>query len=304
MKRLHPLLIAIVIVSVACQREVSDDINQDTKLTKITEFHETARKEQQSFTVNSSAANTVATTKGSTISMPANCFVTEDGVPVTGNINVSIKEIFTPVEMILNDMPTMAGNRLLESGGEFKITASQNNRPLKLAPGNYIKINIPDIGRNMQGMQVFNGAEDAAGNVNWVLNSNPGNLVVGDSSMFSKSNLFCDSINWINCDKFIDEPTVTFTVHPGNAPSGDSTNVFVHLTGRNTVVKMGWTQGLSYFTSNMLLAVPSTIVGISIKNGQFFASITPVNVQNGQSVTMNFRAYSEQELKARLSQLQ
>ena len=136
-----------------------------------------------------------------------------------------------------------------------------------------------------------------------VPNTSPGNVVVGDSTLFSNTNLFCDEINWINCDKFVNEPTVEFTVYPGNAPSGDSTNVFVHLTGRNTVVKMNWTQGLNYFKSNMLLAVPSTIVGISTKNGQLFASIGAANVQHGGSTAMNFVPYTEKELKDRLLKL-
>ncbi|MGF2414088.1 MAG: hypothetical protein ACQUYJ_17280, partial [Ferruginibacter sp.] len=287
----------------ACQREISDEINQNKRLTKINEFHKTTRNEQQSFTVNTATATVVTTTKGTKVLLPVNGFVYEDGKPVKGNINVSVKEIFTPMEMILNDMPTVAGNRLLESGGEFKVSVFQNSRPLKLAPGNFIKIGIPDIGRDLQGMQVFNGAVDANGNVNWNANANPGNVVVGDSTLFSKADLFADDINWLNCDKFINDPTVTFTVYPGNAPSGDSTNVFVHLTGKNTVVKMNWTQGLNYFKSNMLLAVPSTIVGISVKNGQFFCSVIPVNVQNGEFVTLNFTPYTEQELKTKLAQL-
>jgi hypothetical protein len=207
------------------------------------------------------------------------------------------------MEMIFNNMPTVSDGRLLESGGEFEIKVTQNNTALKLAPGNFIKIGLPNIGRDMKGMQVFKGVPDVAGDVNWVLNSNPGNFVVGDSTLFSNSNLFSDDINWINCDKFINEPTVEYTVYPGNAPSGDSTNVFVHLTGRNTVVKMNWLQGLAYFRSNMLLAVPSTIVGISTKNGELFASINSINIQNGGSVTMSFLPYTEKKLKDRLSKL-
>lgn len=205
--------------------------------------------------------------------------------------------------MILNNMPTVSDGKLLESGGEFQITVAQNNSPLKLAPGQFIKISIPNTGRNLQGMQVFKGVPDSAGEVNWKLNTNPGNFVVQDSTLFANSNLFSDDVNWINVDKFVNEPTVAFSVYPGNFPSGDSTNVFVHLTGRNTVVKMNWLQGQSYFKSDMLLAVPSTIIGLSTKNGEMYASITSVDVRGGASVTMNFLPYTEKQLKDRLSKL-
>jgi hypothetical protein len=302
-KKLIPFFTAITIIVVSCQHEVPDAVKKTSTFKTINDFHEMARKEQQSFTINNTSGDVITTSRQTKLYLPANGFITEDGRRVTGNINVSVKEIYTPVEMIFNDMPTTSGNLLLESGGEFRVKASQNNESLKLAPGSYIRIGIPDIGRNMQGMQVFNGTLNAAGSVNWAVNANPGNFVVGDSTLFSKSNLFCDSINWINCDRFINEPTVEFSVYPGNAPSGDSTNVLIHLTGRNTVVKMSWTQGLNYFKSTSLLAVPSTIVGISVRHGQLYASVISVNVQNGQSVTLNFLPYTEQQLKERLSQL-
>ena len=305
MKKLTGLFTAVTfLLLLSCQRELSYSTTQAAGVVKsVTDFHAKNRKDQQVFTFNSASSSILSASKGAKLHLPSNGFVTQNGNPVSGNIEVSVKEIYTPMEMIFNNMPTTSNGRLLESGGEFQIMISQNNAPLKLAPGNFIKIGIPNIGRAMQGMEVFNGVENAIGEVNWVVNPKPGNFVVGDSLLYSNTNLFSDEINWLNCDKFINEPTVDFTVNPGNAPSGDSTNVFVHLTGRNTVVKMNWVQGLSYFKSNMLLAVPSTIVGISTKKGELFASVSAANIQNGSSVTMNFLPYTEQQLKNRLSQL-
>lgn len=304
MKKLNGLFfISVAILVISCQPELSD-ARKETGVNKtVNEFHTKNRKEQQVFTTSATTSNVITTSKGAKIYLPSNGFVTSGGSPVSGNIEVSVKEIYTPMEMIINNMPTVSDGKLLESGGEFQVTVAQNGAPLQLAPGNFLRIALPNINRDLRGMQVFKGVPDSAGEVNWVLNNNPGNFVVQDSTLFANSSLFSDEVDWINVDKFINDPTVEFTVQPGNAPSGDSTNVFVHLTGRNTVVKMNWTQGLSYFNSTSLLAVPSTIVGISTKNGELYASVTPVSIRNGGSVTMNFTLYTEQQLKSRLSQL-
>lgn len=302
MEKLIPFFIAVIFL-ISCEKEHSAELKEDSTNNVINDFHDKNREDQELFSIDHAGSNTVSASGGATIHLPASGFITEDGSAVTGKINVSVKEIYGPGEMILNDMPTTAGGRLLESGGEFLVKVFQNSKPLKLAPGKFIRIAIPNKGKNLQAMQVFKGVPDADGNVNWAVNNNPGNFVVGDSTLFSKADLFSDDINRINCDKFINDPTVEFTVFPGNAPSGDSTNVFVHLTGRNTVVKMNWTRGLQYFKSNMLLAVPSTIVGISVKNGKLFASIMAVSIQNGGSVTMNLTPFTEDQLKSRLSQL-
>jgi hypothetical protein len=302
MKKILSISLFASIILVACQKELSRVNSGETTAGTLTHFFLQNRSSTEAFSIASSSPGQVITSKGTKISFPANAFVDENNNAVTGAVKIEVKEIITPMEMILNDMPTTSGNRLLESGGEYNIKVSQNNRKLKLAPGNFLKIQLPDAGVSANGMQVFNGVRDANESVNWIPNNNPGNFVVRDS-LFLRTELICDSINWINCDKFVNDPTVEYSVYPGNAPSADSTNVFIHLTGRNSIVKMNWTQGLSYFNSRMVLAVPSTIIGVSKKNGQMYLSVIPVNIQNGQSVTLNFSSYTEAQMKARLAQL-
>lgn len=300
------ILFAIILSSalIACQRENSFISPGNTSgPTTLDQLKKASRASSEVFTISNAASQNITTSKGTKYYFPNNTFVNTDGSAVTGDVVISVREIITPQEMIFADMPTVSNGRLLESGGEYNITASQSGRLLKPGPGKFLRIQMPDAGVSMTGMQVFNGVADASGNVNWMPNNNQGNVVVGDSSLFSRGSLFCDSVNWINCDKLINDPTVEFTVYPGNAPSPDSTNVLVHLTGRNTVVKMNWTQGLSYFKSNMVLAIPSTIIGISSKNGQFYASVISSTIQNGQSLTLNFIPYSVEQLKAKLAQL-
>ena len=302
MKNIIYLLSVAAVVLTACEPEIS--FHDEKTQTSLTDFYKSNRSSGQSFSVSSISGGTVTTAHGSIIHLPAGGFVMQDGTPVTGNVDIAVKEIVTPAEMILNNMPTVSNGKPLESGGEFRITASKNNQPVKLAPGNILRIEIPDRANvNMNNMKVFNGKTNSQGEVDWTVNNDPGNFVVRDSMMFAKSSLFCDSIEWINCDRFINEPTVHFDVYPGNAPSNDSTNVFVHLTRRNSIVKMNWTQGLSYFKSDNLLAVQSTFIGISIRNGKLFAAIMPVLVRNNQSVTLNFSPYTEAQFKEKIAQL-
>ena len=302
MKKIIRTSLFASLILVACQREVSDEKKQTPPGT-LNDFFQQNRSSFETFTITSSSPEQVVTSKGTKLFFPPNAFVDENNTPVNGNINVGVKEIVTPLEMIFTDMPTSSGGRLLESGGEYYITLKQTNRNLKLASGNFLKIQLPDAGGTANGMQVFNGAAAADGSINWIENNKPGNVVVSDSVLYTGRTLFCDSIDWVNCDKFINDPTVEFTVYPGNTPSADSTNVFVHLTGRNTVAKLYPAQGSNYFKSNMLPAVPSTIIGISKKNGQFYASIIPVNIQNGQSATLNFLPYTPEQLKVTLGSL-
>lgn len=292
-------LIAIAILG-GCQPENS--FTREDVQTSVEDFYKKNRTTEQTFTLSSTNGGVKTTSAGNKVYIPENAFVTKTGTPVTGDVSISVKEYLTVYDMIMNNMPTMADGVPLESGGEFKISATKNNQELELASGKFVRIQMAK-GSSNNGMQVFNGTEDTQGNVNWTLNQTPGNIVVGDSTLFAGSSLFSSSMGWLNCDKFYNEPTVSFRANPVNAPSGDSINVFVHLTGKNTIVKMNWTRGLPYFESDKLLAVPSTFVGISVRNGKFYAGFASANVKDGGSVTLSFSPYTEKELKKKLGEL-
>ena len=292
--------LVVIVILAGCQPENS--FTREDVQTSVEDFYKKNRITEQSYTVSSTSGEVKTTAAGNRIYIPDNAFVTKTGTPVTGDISINVKEYLSPYDMILNNMPTMSDGVPLESGGEFKISATKNNQELELASGKFLRIQMAK-GSNNNGMQVFNGTEDAQGNVNWTLNQTPGNIVVGDSTLFAGPSLFSNSMGWLNCDKFYNEPTVKFRANPVNAPSGDSINVFVHLTGKNTIVKMSWTRGLPYFESDKLLAVPSTFVGISVRNGRFYAGFAAANVKDGGSVTLNFSPYTEKELKKKLGEL-
>lgn len=292
-------LVAIVIL-VGCQPETS--FTREDVQTSVEDFYKKNRTSEQTFILSGTTGGIKTTSAGNKVYIPDNAFVTKTGNPVTGEVSISVKEYLTAYDMIMNNMPTMADGVPLESGGEFKVSATKNNQELELAPGKLLRIQMTK-GNNNNGMQIFNGTEDAQGNVNWTLNQTPGNIVVGDSTLFAGSSLFSSNMGWLNCDKFYNEPTVSFRVNPANAPSGDSINVFVHLTGKNTIVKMSWTRGLPYFESDKLLAVPSTFVGISVRNGKFYAGFASANVKDGGFVTLDFSPYTEKQLKKKLGEL-
>jgi hypothetical protein len=192
----------------------------------------------------------------------------------------------------------------LESGGEFYIGVTSGSEKLKMAPWVYMKMNLPKIGVDVSSMRVFNGKIDTVtGNMNWQLNTSPGNLVAVDStpnSNFDSYSLFSYELDWINCDRFINEPKFDLTVHPGNTPNIDSTDCFVQLLGRNSAMFL-WENGGSFY--RQVIAGPIAIIGICRSNGVLKASIQKINIGSGQSSTMNFVTMSEAELKQKLKAL-
>jgi hypothetical protein len=295
MKRLLFIFSTIVLLA-SCQPEISETrsaTNQPQK--NLQGFFTDNSVKGQRFTSNSSSTIQLTTAKGHKIILPPNAFVTLGGQPVTGEVAIEVKEINAPWEMILSDRPTMSNGRILESGGEFFIRATKNGQELKLAPGVLLRVDLPASSGNMQGMQVFNGQITPDSSINWVLNNNPGNMVM--DSLGINPAMFADSMQWLNVDKFVNQPNITFTVNAGNTPDIDSTRIFLHLTGRNSVVRY------SDYVVDKLIAAPATVIGISVKSGVLYTSVFPVNMQHGQSATLNFAPSTVAELEQKLKQL-
>jgi hypothetical protein len=295
MQRLFILIIAILLF--ACQREVNI-ILPKSKSSSLEDFFKNNAVPLQKFTGVASNQITVTTAKGNKVEFPANAFVTLNNFPVTGNVTIEVKEILTPAEMVLNNMPTMSDGLPLESGGEFFVNVTQNNQELKLAPGKYMQMNLTRrAGVDMSRMQIFNG-KDTGGAVNWIPNNNPNNFV---RDTFNVIGLFADSIKWINVDKFINEPYISYTADPGNTPDIDSTQVMVHLTGRNALLRILKTT--DRFFSDKMMVADATVIGICVANGEFYYGFHPVKMVNGGKLTLQFVKATEDELKQKLSTL-
>jgi outer membrane protein assembly factor BamB len=295
------LLLALFIAS--CQPDLSDELPRREVYASLQEFQVKNKVVPQVFTANSSNNISLQGSKGSRFVFSANAFVTLDGQPVTGNVTIEVKEILKPIDMILSNMPTMSDGKPLESGGQFYIRATQNNQELKLAPGRKVEVKV-NVDTVMQGMQVFTGQVTTNGNVNWQVSTSQANVVVRDSVGPASSvaySMFADRMEWLNIDKFAPESLVSFTANPGNCPDIEETAMFVHLTGRNSVLSLF--RQSNQFGSNQMVPGPATIVAICIKEKKIYYAMVPVTIANGGSVTLQFTETTETELKQKLSTL-
>lgn len=151
------------------------------------------------FQVTSSNGLTYAFFKGS---------LTQNGAPVSGNVDLEITEYTSKSDMIFSGVTTLAGDRLLESGGMFNIQISANNQPVQLNGSYQVSIPAASIDFNMQ---VFQGQEvnnpDGSNGVNWV--SADSSWVNTDSSENRDSGRYYLNLNflsWCNLDKYINAP--------------------------------------------------------------------------------------------------
>ncbi len=155
---------------------VSAQSNQKVGLQEETETSQQNKFEAPALPFKSAAPTTkmvltpgkkhfVTGAAGTIAMVEATMFVHQDGSPAIGPVEFALTEVNTKAGLILGNLPTMAGDSLLYSGGVVHLEATSEGKPLKLATGKVIELQFEEKDPNMI---LFGGVADTSGLLNWV----------------------------------------------------------------------------------------------------------------------------------------
>lgn len=91
-----------------------------------------------------------------TVQVPADAFQTADSKPVRGDIDLSIRTITQPAELIAMGLPMQGDNQLIQQHLVLEVNATQNGQPLTLQPGKSIHIEQQVAPEFSQALSHFN----------------------------------------------------------------------------------------------------------------------------------------------------
>ena len=298
----------VLVLGTSCKK---DNPNPSTPVTSgggiSAFFQKNLNNATQTFTINAGLAQTITGSKGTVIQFNANSFVTQSGVPVSGNIQIELVEIYDKKDMVLLNKQTMGstwdGLSPLISGGQFNIVAKQNGQKLKLADGVSYSINAPAPNGTSNEMGLFYGTI-----TNDQLTWNQGDSAFVDITQNGYS-LFCDSLNWVNLDYFmqISGPQSQLNVQIPSGISGTDTRVFVSIDGSNTLAGI-YQFDAGVFTSGDYYKLPVGMnvhfIVINLENNAIKAKIIPSTITNNHLEVVNsLNTYTFSELSTLLQNL-
>lgn len=103
------------------------------------------------FLVSSEKDTTLIYSTGTKIKIPAGSFVNEKGEPVKGNVKINYREFHKVSEILLAGIPMRydsAGKEMyFESAGMFDISANQAEKPVFIANGRSLEVNMATLDR-------------------------------------------------------------------------------------------------------------------------------------------------------------
>lgn len=113
---------------------------------------------EQQFSVDGQKRTQIFGKDGTKLYLEANTFVFENGEIPTGEIDLRLTECYSFGNMLLADLTTMSGDKLLQTGGMMKIEAFSEGKELVVAEGKNIQAATPTKEFDKD-MQLFYGEE-------------------------------------------------------------------------------------------------------------------------------------------------
>jgi outer membrane protein assembly factor BamB len=264
----------------------------------------------QTFSYDPTRQNRFTGLKGTIITIPANAFVRGNGAPITGPIELEVREVFSKADMVLTGTPTSSNGQLLESAGEIYLQPALDSS-LRLSPQASIQFltqNPPNLS-STDSMRLFSGS-GGGGCFTWEPVFDPGSSLRASGNGYQvnvSSALYNSGIGWFNCDRFYGAPSplsVAVDVQGDNIDPKVNTMVFVVFKTLNGSLRAcTFTAPNTFSTGGVPSGSAVSVVVIRTLNGKLLYGRQDGTVTASQRFSPTMREVTTSELKADLNSI-
>ncbi len=157
------LAISFSLFITSCKKE-DNEVPQPNGQALADFFKNNRNEDLQSFNVNIDGGTQVTGSQGTVVTFPANS-IGLNGVPVSGNVEIELVEIYDKASMLVNNMPTTGikpngDHEILKSAGEFYLNATQGGNQLEILLPVEIQSKGSDPSEWDSGMKVFRAGDE------------------------------------------------------------------------------------------------------------------------------------------------
>lgn len=193
---------------------------------------------QTPFVLSGTVADTALSTPGGVrvfLTDNEHLFADMTGIPVPCStcqtLRVEVTETLDKGDIIARGIPTTTvSNELLESGGMVRIVVTCDGKPLQLLPDRKLKIQIP-ADNPVADMLVFEGVVKNDTFVGWQDTGLPVFQAewpaLNQMDVVTGYELFSPNLDWINCDRAINEQMTSFCVELPPAFNPENTTAYL-----------------------------------------------------------------------------
>ncbi len=301
------LLLVAVVLMPSCSKSRVDSQTTTVALgyTAPSAFYNKYKQQEQVYQVDSPGTGPIVGHMGTKLYPNANIFMYPSGQSVIYPFSVGLIEIYSVKDMILSNLPTIAGGRILEAKPEISARAFKGTSPLVLRPGKKFHMETGTMTSLLTGMSVFYGFNNGS-LTDWTNTVSTLNPAIQPDTLSAIANLASSySMNialmgWVNCGRFFNYTASTTPIVfncAGTTPQ--NINVFLVFNNSNSVMQVS-----NLNSGPVPIGTSLTMVAIAYDgNGNLVYDKQPLTVTNGMQVTLNPQITSEANMLTILAAL-
>lgn len=184
-----------------------DDPPQLKSYGPLDAFYQEHRQPEQEFILTGEGAGPIVGAQGTKLWLDSTLFMHQNGDDVFYPFTIGLVELYTPGDIILYNMPTVAGGDLLVTDGEIRVKAYKDGEELLLKPNAIYQAEMPSDNPTAD-MDIFYGVDDSS-YIDWTDTPAYYDSIGVDSASYV---MLLSQIGWINADYFYDFPMTKTTV--------------------------------------------------------------------------------------------
>src|SRR5688572_7556030 len=136
-------LTLLTLAVTSCKKDDNDSAPATTTYSDLKSFHQQHDVPSQHFTINAATGGSFTATGGTVFTLPPNAFQNSQGTITSGTIEIEVREVYSTLDMILTDMPTVTDDGILKSGGEVFIKAMADGEAVEIDDSAFVEIAMP-----------------------------------------------------------------------------------------------------------------------------------------------------------------
>ena len=152
------MLVGIVICFSSCQDK--DEFTPDPISGDVNEFYADVQGSHEWDSFDAATDHIFITDSNTSVHIPANSLVYDDGSDVVGEISVSLQDYLNMGELIVHNVTAMmSSDRILSSEGVLFVSFAQGNEVLSVKPASLVTIRVPEPNASVDAILYDDGGE-------------------------------------------------------------------------------------------------------------------------------------------------
>ncbi len=229
----------VFLATISCKKDrIEKSLNEYGNLN---DYLNTKKQAEQVFVIDSGGTGPIIGNQGTKIWIAKSCLQKPNGDTITWPYIVKLVELYTPMDMIYWQMPTVSSLGILETDGEIRLRAFKDNVELKLKPYPcYCLVEMPNNAPKNY-MKVFYGFENS-GKPDWTTNLTQLGVSPGVNPWFLATDTGyvgqIARLGWIGCDSLVGSTSGVKLNFVSTTDNLENVGIFVFLPTTKTVMQV------------------------------------------------------------------